>query len=321
MVLSIGYEFPLKHNKMKVALIIIFNHKYEKNIDLLKEIYGKRFPDIYYIMPFYSGDAENIIPVYENSYYFQGYIAQAFSGFFREDYDYYYFIGDDLLLNPSINESNLHEIFKLDGREAFISQIIQLHKAKFWQWTREAVEYKVKRKGIESFTGLPSFESALSRFKMHGLELGRLRFSQVYRLKLNKLSDERFSKFVTFPTWVKHYVTYFINGRRFSLDYPLCGAYSDTFIVPAYAIKSFCTYCGIFAASELYVELAIPTALILSCDKILTESDIEWKGKTFWSKNEVDGFLNRYKDINQLQAEFPEKCMYIHPVKLSRWAK
>jgi hypothetical protein len=306
---------------MKVALIIIFNHKYEKNIDLLKRIYGKRFTDIYYIMPFYSGNVENIIPVYENSYFFQGYIAQAFSRFYREDYDYYYFIGDDLLVNPSINESNLHEIFKLDGREAFISQFIQLHKTKYWQWTREAVEYRLKRKGTELYNELPSFERALSKFKLHGLELGRLKFSQVYRFKLNKWSDERFSKYVTLPTWVKHYAIYFINGNRFSLDYPLCGAYSDTFLVPAYAIKSFSTYCGIFAASELYVELAIPTALILSCDKILTEGDIEWKGKTFWSKIDVDEFLEKYNDINQLQADFPEKCLYIHPVKLSRWAK
>lgn len=46
-----------------VALIILFNHNYEKNLDALKDIYGDRFTHIWYIIPFYSGDREDVISV------------------------------------------------------------------------------------------------------------------------------------------------------------------------------------------------------------------------------------------------------------------
>ena len=63
------------HLQQKVALIIIYNHQYNKNIDVLERIYKDRFHDIYHLVPFYRGDRKNVIPVYESSHYFQGYIS------------------------------------------------------------------------------------------------------------------------------------------------------------------------------------------------------------------------------------------------------
>jgi len=58
---------------MKAALILIYNHRYDKNIEILEKIYSKRFSVIFHLVPFYDGNRDNVIPVYENSYYFEGY--------------------------------------------------------------------------------------------------------------------------------------------------------------------------------------------------------------------------------------------------------
>jgi len=88
----------------KIVLIIIFNHRYDDNLEKLDRIYKNRFSNVYYIMPFYDGPRLDVIPVYENSFCFQGYVAQALASFYMRDCTHYVFIGDDLLLNPNLNQ-------------------------------------------------------------------------------------------------------------------------------------------------------------------------------------------------------------------------
>src|SRR5205085_6532757 len=71
------------------ALVIIYNHQYDENIERLEHLYKRRFGSIFHLVPFYRGSRSNVVPVYENSHYFQGYIAQAFRAFFREDFSHY----------------------------------------------------------------------------------------------------------------------------------------------------------------------------------------------------------------------------------------
>ena len=74
-----------------------------------------------------------------------------------------------------------------------------------------------------------------------------------------------------------------------------------------------------FAATKLFVELAIPTALVLSADKIVTEEDLELKGKPLWSKQDFK-ILDKYDhQLNKLLNDFPANHLYLHPVKLSKW--
>ena len=99
----------------KICLSFIFNHQYEKNIAKLREIYGDRFSTIRYLSPFSTyNDDQEVIPVYETSINFQGYIAQSFK-FLPNDCDYYIFCADDLLLNPDFNENNI--IDRLDCKK------------------------------------------------------------------------------------------------------------------------------------------------------------------------------------------------------------
>src|ERR1700743_1228199 len=99
----------------KVALIIIYNHRYDKNIELLEQIYKSRFSNIYHLIPFYNGNKENVIAVYDNSFYFEGYIAQGLKSYFKEDYTHYFFVADDMVLNPVVNEHNYAEHLKLSA--------------------------------------------------------------------------------------------------------------------------------------------------------------------------------------------------------------
>jgi hypothetical protein len=74
------------------------------------------------------------------------------------------------------------------------------------------------------------------------------------------------------------------------------------------------------AAAGLFVELAIPTALLLASKKISEEKDLHLKGKALWSAAEVEEVENRYqKSMLALVQGFPAGQLYYHPVKLSKW--
>ena len=46
---------------MKTCLVILFNHKYEKNLNTLRSIYCDKFDMIRFIMPFYYGTDNDVI--------------------------------------------------------------------------------------------------------------------------------------------------------------------------------------------------------------------------------------------------------------------
>ena len=113
--------------KKKVALIIIFNHRYDKNIKTLEQVYKNKFSNIYFLVPFYDGMQPNVIPVYGNSYFFEGYLAQGFRHYFKEEYEHYLFAADDMILNPAITEDTYTSYFGLEAGNSFIPEIFSLH--------------------------------------------------------------------------------------------------------------------------------------------------------------------------------------------------
>ena len=175
----------------KVALIIIYNHQYNKNIEVLEKIYKNRFSDIYHLVPFYKGEKLNVIPVYESSYYFQGYVAQGFTCFFKEEYKHYFFIADDLLLNPTINDNNYSEYFNLNLNTCFIPGFISLDECVWWPQLHHAFEWDINFPGVEAKNQLPKYEVALQAFKKHGLEIKPLNFNQRW-YKPTQLTVENF---------------------------------------------------------------------------------------------------------------------------------
>ena len=89
-----------------ICLSIVFNHKFEENVPKLRKLYDHRFSTIRYLSPFSKSTDPDIIPIFESSIHFQGYFAQAFAQL-PKNCEYYIFCGDDLILNPCLNENNL----------------------------------------------------------------------------------------------------------------------------------------------------------------------------------------------------------------------
>jgi hypothetical protein len=302
----------------KVALIIIYNHQYNKNIEKLEHIYKERFTHIYHLVPFYKGEKDNVIPVYESSYYFQGYVAQGLKLFYKEEYEHYFFIGDDLLLNPTINENNYREALKLGSDACLISRLSTLDEAKvFWPVNITALLYNKEAPGVEAQNQLPTPEVVFERLKKFGVINKGLSFYQLWKCPdtfkgwVNKLFSE--------PRFVLRYLKAKTTGKQYHLSYPLARSYSDIFVVSAAAIKDFCHYCGVFAATRLFVELAVPTAMVLSATSIVKESDISYKGRALWTKEDYSILEPFENNLQLLLQNFPKDYLYLHPVKLSKW--
>ena len=301
----------------KVALIIIFNHRYDKNFPFLDKMYGGRFSNIYYIVPFYNGDRKDVIAVYEHSFRFQGYITQALDKFFADRYEHYFFIADDLILNPVINEQNYKEYLKLTAQDSFLSAIINLHERKpheWWPRIRQAYDYNPKAPGVEIINELPTYDQALELFNKAGLTIKPLDFHQVYqkeKFSFGSLGKKGYLKKIL--RQVKH------RNTAFRLKYPLIGSYSDILVVSGPHMKQFARYCGIFAASDLFVEIAIPTALVLTTHHIKQERDLALQGMALWTPDELKILEPYGNDLQNLLTNFPKNFLYLHPVKLSKW--
>lgn len=290
----------------KVALLVVYNHRYDRNIPCIQDLYKTRFSNIFHVVPFYDGDIANakVIPVYENSYRFQGYVSQAYTHLKGKGFTHYFVIADDMILNPSINEHNIWEMLQVDEDACFIpAKPIILQKSRFcWQHTYKAMQYNVNMKGVEIQNILPSKQEAEQLFIAHNFPVGPVAWRAI--LDANPIS------------WAKMLVK--IPWHR-NLTYPLLGCYSDIFMVTQQAMDKFCTYCGAFAATGLFVEIAIPTALVLSADKLKFEYDLALADGSMWecTDNRWIGELNY--SLDALYKHFPKDKLFVHPIKLSKW--
>lgn len=305
----------------KACLVIVFNHRYDRNIPVLEKLYASRFSRIYFLVPFYNGNRPDVIPVYESSNYFQSYFAQAYNRFYHDDITHYVFTGDDCLLNPAINESNLPEQTGLLPGVDLISGFIELHKLgdHHWWHAHKAVDFFNNRKGAEIKNELPSYEEAVKKFRHHGMEVQPLTPQNIFGTKTP--STHRWWQYWLFKQYHLRYKWKAYRRKGLiELPYPVAGSYSDVVIVTKGSIYDFCRYCGIMAAAGLFVELAIPTALLLASDKIVQEKDIRIKGKALWSPQEIEEVEKKYdKSLASLMNGFPAAQLYYHPIKLSKW--
>jgi hypothetical protein len=293
-----------------ICFCIIFNHRYDKNIDKLLEIYMNRFHNIYFIIPFYDGNLENCIPVYENSFQFQGYIAQAYHHIYNERFSHYVFIADDLILNPKINEKNILEYLNLQSNSSYIEGFIELHKKKqYWARVEQAINLYKSSKGTEFKNELPSYHNAIQCFNRHQLNIQPLSSTNIYgRFELSKVCLK------SLPKRLK------VLLKKTKLPYPIVGAYSDFIVISKDDLYQFSKYCGVFAAMNLFVELAIPTSMVLACDSITTLENTNLYSKPLWTKKEVENLEQQnHLSIDTLFENFPENCLYYHPIKLSKW--
>jgi hypothetical protein len=312
----------------EVVLLILFNHNYEKNIERLEALYKSRFSNLYFIMPFYEGNKDNVLPVYENSFYFQGYIAQALKQIKEKTFGHYLIIGDDLILNPRINETNFKAYFKLDADSGFIPKPFLINDVKekgpfrpfapIWGHERSAINFSIAQKGIEVSRYLPSYEDANNKLKNHGVDFTSKIPARMFIPKPLFKSGDSSRKNLKRLSLVFENLKYIIFPPN--VPYPIVGSYSDIVVLPNKHKEKFILYAGVFSALKLFVEMAIPTALLYAVPKVVQEKDLELKGHTYWGIDDFNALEAKYKgSLTYLFENFPEDCLYIHPIKLSRW--
>ncbi len=308
----------------RLQLVFIFNHRFEQNIPKLDAYYGERFSCRKYIVPFAPEAQPNVIAVFENGPTFSGHIAQASHGYVADDVAHYVFLADDLILNPSLNEDNLIAALGLGRDEGYIKS---LSPADEWcyKWANSARGfYSMANPGFDPVGELPPARQAEARFARMGLQTGVPRPQTLrevrYTLWTLRLGLVRFAQGLA------------VMGRRPA--YPLLAGYSDFVVVPANAIKKFVHYCGVFAAMNMFAELAVPTALALACDSVKTELKLgdffadrkarvaagtTMRGKELWN-TEINEFSEPLEySWKRLLDAFPTDRLYLHPVKLSKW--
>jgi hypothetical protein len=306
----------------RVCLIVLFNHKFERNLPVLRQLYSSRFSVVRFVMPFYRGSEPDVIPVYESSAEFQGYLAQAAKHLPREGITHYVVIADDLLLNPAFDESNICQQLGLDDRTGFIKSLIPLSELSLnwphWDKARLSVYGSVF---VNHAGEIPSPQDAARLIKRHGIEVGdiTLRNLRGWGSKDPPLRYQPVSWHLYPGFWSSAYRLYQWRGR-IRLAYPLLMTYSDFFVFPAVAMNDFLHYCGVFAALGTFVETAIPTALAMACEHVRVEADTPFRGGEYWTSEQGKAIEDRYGlDLGRLLEGFPPDLIHLHPIKLTRW--
>ena len=318
-----------------IDLVLIYNHKYESNIPKLERYYSGKFRKIWHLVPFYTGTAENVIPVYEGSFFFQGFIAQAARRLLVDPPEQFFFVSDDLLLDPAINQTNVLHEFGLKEDWGFIAELHDLSQGRYGRGVTEARKASLKQFGLEIDGELPSFAEAQEKIARH-IKLDSLvlrRYTPYIRAMEKPYGKNLHSNWKKFRGNLWHLREQFRHWTHpKTLSYPLLGGYSDLFIIPSSVFGQFAHYCGVLAAARVFVELAIPTALAFVCPHLVTEETCPRRGLNVWfppgpwAEMErktalLDGITAKAQNkLPNLIADWPQDYLYVHPLKLSKWS-
>lgn len=313
-----------------ICLVHLFNHRYEGNLPVLDKLYGDRFRNRLALMPFYRGDRPDVVRIYEGSENFEGFLAQAYGALSKRLFTHYVVCADDLILHPRLNEENIAEELRLTPEAGYIKSYAGLDAdppawpyvpAFHWIFAMPALVNLAEYCGVDWKRELPPVEEATSRFESYGIEPGSIRLGHL------RGANQLRSVFLFF-----FYVYKRLQLRcrtppseqqppLLGFPYPLAKGYSDLFVIPGAVLERFCHLCGVLAAMSVFAEIAIPTAMILCCARIVQEADTNWRGVAYWHPGEANDFAERFgHDYARLAAGFEEDLLYVHPIKLSQWS-
>ncbi len=324
----------------KAALVVIFNHRYERNIPKLEEYYGPRFSHRSYLVPFAPIETDQIIRVIENSYCFSGHIAQGICRFKVPGVTHYVFAGDDLILNPVLNEDTLLSALSLDADTGYIKSLASADRVRFrWRWALTAYQALQSAK-FDWKQELPPASQARSHLEKMGIRFskplprGRADLKSLHYPSKARTLKEVYWDLKLMKPYLK-LIAHTASSIGKPSEYPLLAGYSDFVVVPAKNLDRFAHYCGVLAALNMFAEVAVPTALALACDRVDTElrmgehfadagvspaPGVHWHGIELW-EDEIPAFG---RSLNYswpaFMKQFPSNALYHHPIKLSQWA-
>ena len=316
----------------KTALVVIYNHHFPVNVDKIEKIYGERFDKIFHVMPFYEGDDDRIIPIYENSYQFQGYIAQAVDKFYSDEYEYFAFMGDDVLLNPNLSNKTIEDVLKVDKDTGYIARNIKsmtLGHVETRKWILPSIANYLHCEDKEAIDKLlPSPQEIAKKYEKLGLSC--------------KIFDENAFNYLFDYMKIQPFWNFFYKIRFGNLEFdlakifeqyeknatlplkpliPFSLGFSDFFVLPKRYIKDFVRICGIFAHARIFVEVAIPTTMVILLDKISLPQDLNQVVVNYNTKEARAELVERHGgSIKHIMENWEQENILVHPVKYSQWS-
>lgn len=301
----------------RLATVFVFNHRFEANVPKLERLYASRFSHRYYLMPFYRGDREDIIPVTHSSFQFQGYFQEAWKRLEHEGFTHFLFTADDLIINPKISETNLLSALKLGPQSGYSKGLDPVGNVSFaWNFSKPSLLNFDLGCGVEWTRELPPPAEATAAIEAKGV-------------KLRRFGRHNFKHLGTPKAWALFTAYWILRLREkrrspkadlLSPPYPMVVSCSDFVVVPVGAMERFCHLCSIFAAMGVFVEIAIPTALAICCEHVVRQPDTHWRTLDDWTPAERTRFCEeRGYEMSRLLDQFAADELYVHPVKLSQW--
>ena len=334
------YRMAAWSSEGRVALVVVFNHRFDQNLPKLRALYARRFSRLTFLVPCYDGSDPDVVPVVCNARTFQGYFAQALSRLPREDVTHHAFVADDALLAPDLDERNLTACLGLEASSGYLKELRGITTGSFkWAHGCGAVRCLTADPGLARYAPLlPGPEEMDRRLARHGVDVSR-------HFTLRSLRSDRSAAAVNVGARLRGYrgvvrdalellppiaLLRRVAARgtpvvgqlarsallRRELPVPVVAGYSDFAVVPAPALDAFAGLCGVFAAMGLFVEVALPTALALSVDRVVVEAGRPRRGLELWRAEDVRALED---GCGRSVTRLPREPIYVHPVKLSRW--
>lgn len=297
-----------------ICLVIIFNHRYDDNIAKLRTIYKNRFKRVLFLMPFYDGSDRDVIPVYESSLQFPGFLIQAYERLMQIEADYYFFVGDDVILTPSLTENNILDKLKMKNKSVFTKSCFPLNSRNSFEWSHSKVSSKPFFQGGTQWKGsIPSRRAALEKFyDFFGKEYGELYDEEFFG---NTYMDNLQRRYKEIGNFIQQ------NGNSLKIPYPMARGYSDIFMVKREKLFPIARLCGVFSAMDMFAEISFPTAIALLMDRceVVLLDDIDFSCKIDWGTDREDTEEKYNCDLERLYKDWEAGWLFIHPVKLSKW--
>lgn len=153
---------------------------------------------------------------------------------------------------------------------------------------------------------MPSYEDALKRFSVFFGEAYQEEYGDDFFGDAPKEETDRFLE----------------QNKGRQIPYPMAWGYVDMFCVSRNKLFEFSRMLGIFSAMNLFVEIAIPTAIVLTEERenvVLFCELQKYECQAFWNEAKKV-FVDRYNmDFQNLCEHWDKRWLFVHPVKLSQW--
>lgn len=323
------HGYVMNNVNSTIAIVWIFNYDMPDNIKKLKAIYSKKFSNMWFALPHCEFNyEEHIFPYNSHSYYFENAFYKFSEIQLPENIKTIIFIGDDVLLNPSINENNILKKLNLNDDEAFVQNAFPysnymlysgITKGNFPSRDISRTIYTLNQK-IELFSKMDDENNSHNKF----LQL----FSGFSIQSL--VDDKAIQNFIN----KKMNIDNMLNcsncmSDKFKTLLTVC--ISDFLIVPRISLNKFGKYAKIYGENKIFVEYATLPCLLHAIEPKKIKS---FCTQPIFFRFFAENFINQYNqfdpykyfskcihniDIKDVLSKFPKDLFGIHQVKLSKY--